>query len=71
MEDQKTEAENVIMLATESKRMLENIESVISETVASAEYTLGHTKPLSPQDFGDIEMEDISIQIDHKMTEND
>jgi hypothetical protein len=36
------------MLANESKNMLENIEHVISDTVAAAEKTLGHSSPLSP-----------------------
>jgi hypothetical protein len=37
------------MLANESRRMLENIETVISATVVSAEKTLGYKEPLTPK----------------------
>lgn len=49
IEDDQLEVENVIMLANESKKMLQNIENVITTTVLSAEKTLGYKEPLTPK----------------------
>jgi hypothetical protein len=54
--DSQQEAQNVLMLASESASMLQNIESVISDTVYSAEQALRKDSS-TPVDDMDVEME--------------